>query len=917
MKNPYIGMCVWPVPDKKEILVTMFRDPNKDEYDNKDWFFILEDVNPSGKRKPVAQGRLNMKDFSTAVPTQHNLTVKLRPISKKVTAAKLTLSLTAELLKEGKATDDDMRSIASLVGNSTVSGDYGNSLLEEVNEEVPEESLSGSNSIKDEISSITKQFESLNRRASEDAVPVRTVPHRTSPRTSEKIHGAQNNLNSEIDENKNTAPSSSFSDSSKIKQVDILPGKDTNHRFKSTYNGPMGDYKQRRSGSEIDRQKKLSDVELTPNGDTTPVNEDPLKSLEASFPPPIPLRPDKVVETITVAATIESPPKDQSPAKEDSTPVKETTTPLKEIETPDKDTVTPVKYQRTKSQEFRDYQHEFVLSSIIDFGPLQTSNPGDFSQVTSTPVSKPPPVSVRDPSPLSPVKKPISPSHVAPKELPPVNTNVKSPSTPAEEIHPKNSVEKPEVEENYKVTNVSTGDSENNSQSSQKVEIKPSKSFLLDLNRNSAYQETDTTSSDSTPIIETKKKPLETNHKLEKMLSDRTNSLLRKNPTKTADDLLEWAKKQLSGYTNVKVTNFTTSWRNGLAFCGLIHSFYPDLIAYDTLTQHDIKHNCKLAFEAGEKLGITQLIEPETMVIKRIPDKLAVITYLHQLRSQLGQEEANTLYEKSKDEQLVPATGVRKSFSEGHISLFSRSTSNDMEKSDLETIEENPSVDIKPEKINEYTKGAKTLIEQARSESKDSDEEIPDLEQTTRGNSSSPPKVVMRQKSNTPKSKKDNRLSYFDNEMQMLDSEQHEIDIQAGILDKRLRETSEDDQVLYDALLQQWFTLVNKKNALLRRQMQLNILKKEDNLEKKLQMLQEELRGLSEMEESRKTDEDRKREDLLLQELVLVVNKRNELVMQRDEEEQMVRDMEQLDEEITLPENNHLRLNRRDECKMQ
>merc|ERR1719225_1650090 len=116
----------------------------------------------------------------------------------------------------------------------------------------------------------------------------------------------------------------------------------------------------------------------------------------------------------------------------------------------------------------------------------------------------------------------------------------------------------------------------------------------------------------------------------------------------------------------------------------------------------------------------------------------------------------------------------------------------------------------------------------------------------------------MRQKSNTPKSKKDNRLSYFDNEMQMLDAEQHEIDIQASILDRRLRETSEDDQVLYDALLQQWFTLVNQKNALLRRQMQLNILKKEDNLEEKLQMLQEELRALSDLEESRKTEEDRK-----------------------------------------------------------
>merc|ERR1712042_354294 len=99
-----------------------------------------------------------------------------------------------------------------------------------------------------------------------------------------------------------------------------------------------------------------------------------------------------------------------------------------------------------------------------------------------------------------------------------------------------------------------------------------------------------------------------------------------------------------------------------------------------------------------------------------------------------------------------------------------------------------------------------------------------------------------------------------------LDAEQLEIDRQAAILDKRLRETADDDQLVYDALLQQWFTLVNKKNTLLRRQMQLNILEKEDDLEKKLLMLQEELRSLSEMEESRKTEDDRKREDLLLEE---------------------------------------------------
>jgi hypothetical protein len=53
-----------------------------------------------------------------------------------------------------------------------------------------------------------------------------------------------------------------------------------------------------------------------------------------------------------------------------------------------------------------------------------------------------------------------------------------------------------------------------------------------------------------------------------------------------------------------QVTNFTTSWRNGLAFCAIIHSFYPDLLpSFTSLNSHDIKENCKAAFEAGELLG--------------------------------------------------------------------------------------------------------------------------------------------------------------------------------------------------------------------------------------------------------------------------------------------------------------------------
>merc|ERR1712059_179768 len=181
----------------------------------------------------------------------------------------------------------------------------------------------------------------------------------------------------------------------------------------------------------------------------------------------------------------------------------------------------------------------------------------------------------------------------------------------------------------------------------------------------------------------------------------------------------------------------------------------------------------------------------------------------------------------------------------------------------------------------------------------------------------SQPKVILRQKSPNPKARKDNRLSYIDNEIKVLDAEQIEIDKQAAILDKRLRETSEDDQLMYDGLLQQWFTLVNKKNDLLRRQMHLNILEKEDDLEKKLSMLQEELRTLSEMEDGRKTEEDVRRENLLLEELVLVVNQRNQLVIQRDEEERMIEQDEALDKEVTKPENDKLRNNKKEDCRMQ
>lgn len=98
-------------------------------------------------------------------------------------------------------------------------------------------------------------------------------------------------------------------------------------------------------------------------------------------------------------------------------------------------------------------------------------------------------------------------------------------------------------------------------------------------------------------------------------------------------DLLEWCKEITKDYSNVKVTNLTTSWRNGMAFCAVVHYFRPDLIDMTKCDPGDVVGNCRMAFDAAESLNIHRVIEPSDMNLLAVPDKLAVMTYLHQLRA--------------------------------------------------------------------------------------------------------------------------------------------------------------------------------------------------------------------------------------------------------------------------------------------
>lgn len=114
-------------------------------------------------------------------------------------------------------------------------------------------------------------------------------------------------------------------------------------------------------------------------------------------------------------------------------------------------------------------------------------------------------------------------------------------------------------------------------------------------------------------------------------LTEDSGSFFRRYGGSKRGVFLRWAQDRTCGYKHVVITNFSSSWVDGMALCALLHSYLPQSIPFSQLRPLEKRKNLQLAFQVAESVGIPPLLTIDHMLQTQGPDWQKVLLYVESI----------------------------------------------------------------------------------------------------------------------------------------------------------------------------------------------------------------------------------------------------------------------------------------------